>query len=310
MSQRMRSHRSLSAAFTLIELLVVIAIIAILAAMLLPALASSKEAARRVSCVNNLKQIGAGLFIYAGDNGDYLPLNGWKSGGNPWETYEACRYSQIGADVATGHFVEGPYAFGALFFSKVISTGQSFYCPSALSGEYAYNTYNEGAWPWPAIPADIASLVPGYDGNPYVRCSYNYYPQSSTTTTSRTSYGEQTLPVLNYEEVTFTSPNPNDPPEGAIDILVPIKTTQINTTKSMCTDLLEGSNGLPNGISHMKSGYPYGVDVLFGDGHVRLTSVAGNNIKGTLKPFDPNLWQTDVGNDPQEFETIVNAFQQ
>ena len=61
------------AGFTLMELLVVIAIIAILAALLLPVLSSAKERGRRIQCLNNTRQIGLAMHMYASDNRDLLP---------------------------------------------------------------------------------------------------------------------------------------------------------------------------------------------------------------------------------------------
>src|SRR5437660_266023 len=78
--RRIQNIRPAEAAFTLIELLVVIAIIAILAALLLPALTTAKEKARRATCQSGLRQLGLALQMYGLDNRDRLP-QGYRDDG-------------------------------------------------------------------------------------------------------------------------------------------------------------------------------------------------------------------------------------
>ncbi|HVU08509.1 MAG TPA: type II secretion system protein [Verrucomicrobiae bacterium] len=76
---------STNPAFTLVGLLVIIAVLAILAAMLLPALAAAKRKAQRINCVNNLKQCGLAFRIWEGDNNDFYPMAVSTNKGGTWE---------------------------------------------------------------------------------------------------------------------------------------------------------------------------------------------------------------------------------
>jgi prepilin-type N-terminal cleavage/methylation domain-containing protein len=184
MAQRgRRLARTRSPGFTLIELLVVIAIIAILAAMLLPALSSAKKDAQQTTCISNEKQFGLGFLMYQDDNnckflpfsntisgvttvyqaGGYYTVPSLDTGNNSWAglSVEAAYSNAVDALTGAGHCLVYPY----------IKNVGIFHCPgdtrvnNRTGAGYAYDSY---------------SKTQNFAGDSYSETSVSYWGMGNT----------------------------------------------------------------------------------------------------------------------------------
>jgi prepilin-type N-terminal cleavage/methylation domain-containing protein len=245
-SKRAGIMQTKKAGFTLIELLVVIAIIALLLAILMPALSRVREAAKRTVCSSQVKQIGLAMVAYTTDSTSRMPIyNSSKTSSSPYRLIHSYALYRSESDYVDAGGKPLPMKLALLYEGKYISDPKVFYCPSNINPLYKFESYNDPK-PWGTFPQNF-NAVGGH--NQWVRMGYSY------------------LPINPKDPINSTTGMPDETAKN-IDSL--------NPYIPYMADLVRHKEE----ISHKRQGN-YAVNALYKDGHVTLCNderVFNNNV--------------------------------
>ena len=254
--------------FTLVELLVVIGIIAVLIAILLPALSKAREQANRTVCLSNMRELSMALRIYATQNKDQIPI-GYMDQQNfswfvNWNNVNGTKVSLL----------------GLLAITKLTPNPRVFYCPDVQDDQFRYNT-PENPWPpfdkWPDHPRFTTANL-GHTRITYqLRPVANWPPEGGSMGAYVATYGEESrwLPYLGTNWLGRGSGKP---------LVIGLPKLSKLKNKAIVTDLTISS-------FEVQRAHKTGINVMYAHGGaqwVDLTRVIKN-----VFPTSPPQWSDD-----------------
>jgi prepilin-type N-terminal cleavage/methylation domain-containing protein len=243
--------------FTLVELLVVIAIIAILLAILIPALASVKEKGKRIQCGYNLSGLSKSIGFYCDDYDGKFPYLRYADSSNmalsedqrATESHPYAVYIAGWTWLNTSTLI--PMKLACLFSTGIVTNSKLFYCPACTTDDYKWETYSTPA-PWPHCVATST-------GNSWTRTGYGFRPLGKVDKTTGI------LPVA-------------------------FKLVDINYNKPWLTDLIWNIDSLNHVAGN--ANVAKGIYAAFPDGHVNFCTnpamFSPTIWQGDLQPTSKN----------------------